>query len=423
MRKKGFTLVELLVVIAIIALLMGILMPALARVRQIAFRMVCGTNLSGIGKAMLIYANDYDDELPVSGNGETLWGKTKSVKWDATSAYGADGAFTANNNRATITSCFYLLVKYAEVTPKSFICKGDTNVTEFEVADRDLIELWDFGPEPLERCSYAYHQPFDTTSTKNTYSLTTSSEPGLAVAADPNPWLTGEEGDRIWEDFIPEGKDATRDSIKAGNALTHQDEGQNVLYLDTHVEFENTSACGINEDNIYTVQTAIEVIQKGTRPTAGGVVPKTRQDSLIVNDGKTDGPKPRGGCFLPNTPVWVNGTFAPISTVTAGQTVSTSGIMAEQLLEHVGMYECTDIVLENGNCISVANLHNFMLESGLWIYSKNLKSGMKLKTMNGSVAIKSVTLREMPYVGKVYNVKTSNHQYMVGEDAVIVRDN
>ena len=57
MERKGFTLVELLVVIAIIALLMGILMPALARVRQIAFRLVCGTNLSGIGKAMLIYAN------------------------------------------------------------------------------------------------------------------------------------------------------------------------------------------------------------------------------------------------------------------------------------------------------------------------------------------------------------------------------
>ena len=42
----------------------GILMPALARTRQIAFRMVAGTNLSGIGKAMLIYANDYDDEFP-----------------------------------------------------------------------------------------------------------------------------------------------------------------------------------------------------------------------------------------------------------------------------------------------------------------------------------------------------------------------
>ncbi len=87
------------------------------------------------------------------------------------------------------------------------------------------------------------------------------------------------------------------------------------------------------------------------------------------------------------------------------------------------MYECRDIVLENGNCISVVELHNFMLESGLWVSSQNLKSGMKLKTMNGSVAIESVTLREMPYVGKVYNVKVSNHQYMVGEDAVIVRDN
>ena len=64
MKRKGFTLVELLVVIAIIALLMGILMPALSKVRQIANRLVCGTNLSGIGKAMMVYANEYDDEFP-----------------------------------------------------------------------------------------------------------------------------------------------------------------------------------------------------------------------------------------------------------------------------------------------------------------------------------------------------------------------
>ena len=77
MERKGFTLVELLVVIAIIALLMGILMPALTRVRQIAFRLICGTNLSGIGKAMMVYANDYDDEYAVQnrqyrGYGEAL---------------------------------------------------------------------------------------------------------------------------------------------------------------------------------------------------------------------------------------------------------------------------------------------------------------------------------------------------------------
>ncbi len=42
----------------------GIAMPALARTRQLAFRMTSGTNLSGIGKACLIYANDHDDRFP-----------------------------------------------------------------------------------------------------------------------------------------------------------------------------------------------------------------------------------------------------------------------------------------------------------------------------------------------------------------------
>jgi len=131
-----------------------------------------------------------------------------------------------------------------------------------------------------------------------------------------------------------------------------------------------------------------------------------------------------GSCFLPNTHVWVDGEFVPISKVAAGQIAGPSSIaIVEKLQEHVGMYDCRDIILESGNCISVAETHLFMLESGIWIASQNLKSGMKLKTMNGSIAIKSVRKREMPYVGKVYNVTVSGtHQYMVGEDAVIVRD-
>ncbi len=52
------------VLLPFIALLMGIMMPALARVRQIAFRTVCATNMSGLGKAMLIYAGDYDEKYP-----------------------------------------------------------------------------------------------------------------------------------------------------------------------------------------------------------------------------------------------------------------------------------------------------------------------------------------------------------------------
>jgi prepilin-type N-terminal cleavage/methylation domain-containing protein len=106
MKKKGFTLVELLVVIAIIALLMGILMPALARVRQIAFRMVCGTNLSGIGKAMLIYANDYEDELPRSGGRNSTW-VPQIPQWDALNRFTAYGVGTdGSGGSANISSCF-----------------------------------------------------------------------------------------------------------------------------------------------------------------------------------------------------------------------------------------------------------------------------------------------------------------------------
>ena len=251
MKKKGFTLVELLVVIAIIALLMGILMPALARVRQIAFRMVCGTNLSGIGKAMLIYSNDYDDELPRAGGRGSTWAATVPM-WNALNRVQAYGlANDGSGGRASIASCFYLLVKYAEVTPKSFVCKGDSGTTEFKpsdynAGDRELIDLWDFGGEPRKHCSYSYHKPFGL------YALTTASEPGLAVAADRNPWIASPAGDgkaARFAQFIPTGG---RDIIKIGNAIQHQEDGQNVLFLDNHVAFEKNSFCGINDDNIYT---------------------------------------------------------------------------------------------------------------------------------------------------------------------------
>ena len=91
--------------------------------------------------------------------------------------------------------------------------------------------------------------------------------------------------------------------------------------------------------------------------------------------------------------------------------------------EHTGTFKCRDIVLESGNRISVVDAHCFMLDSGRWIAAQDLRNGQRLKTIDGAVTIKSVTIREKPYVGKVYNLKIQNSdRYMVGKDGVIVRD-
>jgi hypothetical protein len=269
---------EVAVVVIVCLFLLDVIQVSCRKARHNASRATCAQNLSVIGKAMMSYANDNDGALPRAGGKNSYYGGT--ANWRGVDRFAAlDLKSDGSGGMANISSCFYLLVKYADVAPKFFICPGDSGTTEFKIEDVDAgnlkpVDLWDFGRLAFEHCSYSYHMPFGF------YPLTTAYDLGMAVAADRNPWMDSRAGDgkKFPGKFSPDGD---REAIKAGNSISHQEEGQNVLFLDNHVSLEERSFCGVNNDNIYTFWNGPD-IRLGADPFAGE--PMDKNDSLLIHD-------------------------------------------------------------------------------------------------------------------------------------------
>jgi prepilin-type processing-associated H-X9-DG protein len=186
LKGSGLAIAGMCVPVAalpLVVLEMAILMPALARTRAIAQRMVCGSNLSGISKAMLIYANDYN---------ETRVKAQRMVCATNLSGLGKAMLIYANDyNDMYPTSSKWcdLLIEHAEVNQKSFCCKGAQQ-----------------GP-----CNYAMN--------KNVEKLGTLTPPDMVLLFESGPGWNQAGGPEI----------LTTDN--------HQGQGCNVLFVDGHVEF------------------------------------------------------------------------------------------------------------------------------------------------------------------------------------------
>lgn len=276
-RHKGISLLEIIVVFFLLVMLFIFLMPYQGRVKPISQRVVCGTNLKGLGYAQAVYSNDYDGQYAVQGRGnEHTWGEYTEGWQDDRRDWGQSGGIT-------VGASLYLLVRQADVSPKSFVCPSSD---EWEFTGRnpgnlDIVDLWDFGQfdadpdgrwlsEGPARCvSYAYQQPYDPAGTSTgkagQFRADDQQSAAFAIMADKNPWydskleLADADSDKPdykvavsllanhWDKKIP-GK-----QVRMANSQPHKKrEGQNVLYADGHLSFERTPDVGVNSDNIYT---------------------------------------------------------------------------------------------------------------------------------------------------------------------------
>ncbi|MBN1551226.1 type II secretion system protein, partial [bacterium] len=286
MRKKGFTLIELLVVIAIIAMLMAILMPALSKVKKIAMRVVCGTNLKGLGTAQTVYANDYDDEYTVQGQGNS------SLTWSyqTTSNFAEPSVPWSSRSQLTVGASLYLLVREADVSPKSFVCPASDQheYDGWNASNYDIVELWDFGAYipnnpiwgnggPKNCVSYSYHAPYKGaaasgtgTGSKSSFAANGTLSAAFAVMADKNPWFdpkipnTGAAGanGQNYKDYVAgiaddwtTGNNPEDWQIDIANAQPHDRDSQNVLFADGHSANLDRTDVAVKNDNIYTIHT------------------------------------------------------------------------------------------------------------------------------------------------------------------------
>jgi prepilin-type processing-associated H-X9-DG protein len=289
----GFSRADVVAVVSVLGVLLltsSALWPAYQRERRHAIRHRCGTNLSEIGKALIAYANDHDGALPVAGGKGTVWGAGLN-DWKAgrrEDAFGLDA--NAVGGEATVSASLFLLVRAGRVSPELFVCPRDKGTTAFQpekygIVAAGLNALWDFGPDPARHCSYAYHMPYGP------YRLTTSSEPGMAVAADRNPWIDGPrqkagQFSLFKPDIAP--FNGTSEEARRGNSQVHRtkvyhQDGQNVLYLDGHVEFARRASCGFEDDNAYTFWDGSDNV-RGLPPKPYASQPANKFDSLLVND-------------------------------------------------------------------------------------------------------------------------------------------